>query len=211
MQTTRIPLAVKILYTAFMAVLVPGYWLNYGPTNFLYFCDLALIFALIGIWREDRLLIGIPAVGIMVPQVLWCMDFLTGLFGSSPLGMTAYMFNQESSLLLRGLSLFHGWLPFFLLWLVLRIGYDRRSFVGWWVVSWLAMFVAYFFMPVSKIEGQPLTPYNINYVYGLAEVSPQTDMPQNLWFGIMLVGVPFALALPAHLLMKRYLMRSSAS
>ena len=28
--------------------------------------------------------------------------------------MTAYMFNATNSLFLRGLSLFHGWLPFLL-------------------------------------------------------------------------------------------------
>jgi len=33
----RIPLWVKILYTGFMCVLVPYYWHDYGPTNFLYF------------------------------------------------------------------------------------------------------------------------------------------------------------------------------
>ena len=30
-----IPLWLKLAYTAFMAVLVPVYWANYGPTNFL--------------------------------------------------------------------------------------------------------------------------------------------------------------------------------
>ena len=35
----RIPLWLKLAYTAFMAVLVPVYLRNYGPTNFLYFCD----------------------------------------------------------------------------------------------------------------------------------------------------------------------------
>ena len=59
----RIPLALKLAYTAFMAVLVPVYWTNYGPANFFYFCDMALILTLIGVWREDALLISMPAVG----------------------------------------------------------------------------------------------------------------------------------------------------
>jgi hypothetical protein len=41
-------------------------------------------------------------------------------------GMTSYMFNPHSALFLRGLSLFHGWLPFLLCYLVFRLGYDRR-------------------------------------------------------------------------------------
>ena len=39
---SRVPLGLKLAYTAFMAVLVPVYWRYYGPTNFLYFCDVAL-------------------------------------------------------------------------------------------------------------------------------------------------------------------------
>ena len=35
-----------------MAVLVPVYLRNYGPTNFLYFCDVALIITLVGIWID---------------------------------------------------------------------------------------------------------------------------------------------------------------
>ena len=53
-QTARVPLAVKLAYSAFMALLLPVYWHYYGPTNFLYFCDIALILILIGIWPEIR-------------------------------------------------------------------------------------------------------------------------------------------------------------
>ena len=45
----RIPLWLKIAYTAFLAVMVPVYWANYGPTNFLYFCDVALLLTLVGV------------------------------------------------------------------------------------------------------------------------------------------------------------------
>ena len=51
-EARRIPLPAKVLFTAFMAVLVPTYWVNYGPTNFLYFCDVALFLTLVGIWTE---------------------------------------------------------------------------------------------------------------------------------------------------------------
>ena len=47
-----------------MAVLVPVYWYYYGPTNFLYFCDVALFLTLAGIWLESPLLISMCAVGI---------------------------------------------------------------------------------------------------------------------------------------------------
>ena len=59
----RIPLAVKLAFTGFTAVLVPFYWITYGPTNFLYYCDIALFFTLAAVWTEIPLLAGMPAVG----------------------------------------------------------------------------------------------------------------------------------------------------
>src|ERR1044072_356834 len=104
-MTHRLPLAFKLAYTAFVAVLIPVYWYYYGPTNFLYFCDVALIVSLVGIWLESSLLISMCAVGILIPQALWVLDFAAGVFGFQITGMTAYMFNSGNSLFLRGLSL----------------------------------------------------------------------------------------------------------
>ena len=92
----RIPLWIKLLYTAFTAVLVPVYWREYGPTNYLYFCDIALFLTLVGVWLESPLLLGIPAVGIFLPQMAWCVDFAAVLIGALvstdsgffPIGMT---------------------------------------------------------------------------------------------------------------------------
>src|SRR3954467_1012864 len=108
-KQSKLPMWLKIGFTGFMAVLIPVYWINYGPTNFLYFCDVALLLTLVGIWKENALLVSLPAVGILLPQVLWCTDFLIQLFGGKLTGMTGYMFDQDRSLFLRGLSLFHGW------------------------------------------------------------------------------------------------------
>ena len=72
----RLPLALKLGFTAFMAVLVPFYWITYGPTNFLYFCDVAMFFTLAAIWTESPLLASLPAVGLIVPQLVWCVDFV---------------------------------------------------------------------------------------------------------------------------------------
>ncbi len=79
--SNRVPLWLKLAYTAFMAVLVPVYWHYYGPTNFLYFCDLALLITLVGIWIESPLLVSMCAVGILAPQALWVADFLSTLAG----------------------------------------------------------------------------------------------------------------------------------
>jgi hypothetical protein len=118
MPDSRLPLWLKLVYTAFMAVLVPVYWYYYGPTNFLYFCDISLFLTLVGIWIESPLLVSMCAIGLLAPQTLWVVDFLLGLVGVHLTGMTDYMFTADHSLFLRSLSLFHGWLPFLLVFLV---------------------------------------------------------------------------------------------
>ena len=110
-QRRRIPLTAKLLYTAFVAVLVPVYWSYYGPTNFLYFCDTALLLTGIGMWLESALLISMCAVGILLPQILWLADFGTSFLGFHLTGMTGYMFDHNLPLFTRCLSFFHGWLP----------------------------------------------------------------------------------------------------
>src|SRR5262249_36285011 len=143
----RLPLWLKLAYTGFMFVLIPVYLSNYGVTNFLYFCDTALILALISIWTENSLPVSMAAVGILIPQFFWCVDFCCGLLGFQLTGLTAYMFDPHRSLFLRGLSLFHGWLPFLLLYLVLRLGYDRRALKAWTALAWALCLIAFFFLP----------------------------------------------------------------
>ena len=67
----RIPMWVKVSYTAFMCVFVPFYWYSYGPTNFLYFCDLALLLMLAGLWTDSALLLSTATTGILIPQIFW--------------------------------------------------------------------------------------------------------------------------------------------
>lgn len=195
----RLPLWLKLAYTGFLAVLIPVYWQNYGPTNFLYFCDVALLLTLIGMWRESKLIISMAAVGILAPQVLWVVDFVFGLCGGHLTGMTDYMFNHEKPLFLRGLSLFHGWLPFLLLYLVWRLGYDRRAFKSWTVLAWMLILWCYFVMPGPRVDAaQIATPVNINYVHGMSDTAAQTWMHPLAWLSLLLVGMPLLICLPVH-------------
>lgn len=199
----RVPLSLKFAYTAFMIVLVPVYWHHYGPTNFLYFCDAALFLTLIGLWIESPFLISMCAVGILAPQALWVIDFLFGIVGVTLVGITAYMFKHENSLFLRGLSLFHGWLPFLLAYLVWRLGYDRRGFPAWTVLSWALLLVCFFFMPPPD-PNAGLTPVNINYVFGPSDDAPQHWVAPYTRLAVMLAGMPLLLFLPVHILLTRY-------
>jgi hypothetical protein len=198
----RLPLWIKLAYTAFMAVLVPVYGYYYGPTNFLYFCDVALLITLVGVWIESPLLISMCAVGILAPQALWVIDFVANMVGIKLTGLTGYMFEEHRSLFLRGLSLFHGWLPFFLAFLVWKVGYDRRAFVTWTALAWVLMLICFFLMPPPN-PNAGLTPVNINYVWGLSDSAAQTWMPPLAWLAGMMIVLPAALFAPTHYVLAR--------
>jgi hypothetical protein len=205
----RIPLWLKLIYSAFMAVLVPVYLYYYGWTNFLYFCDVALILTLIAIWKESALLASMCAIGITVPQLVWVIDFVGIALGYPVVHMTAYMYNPNSALFLRGLSLFHGWLPFLLIYLVAKLGYDRRALVYWTVLAWMLILVCFFFMPPPN-PNAGLTPVNINYVWGLNDAAPQTWMPAWAWVvGVMMIGMPIICFLPVHFLFSRFMPKAT--
>lgn len=202
---TRVPLWVKWSYTAFVALLIPYYWQAYGPTNFLYFCDLALLITAVALWRESPLLASMPAVGILVPQAVWQADFLGGLAGLPLTGMTAYMFDPRLSLVARGLSLFHFWLPLVLVWLVWRLGYDRRAWPCWTALAGAVLLVCYLVMPPPPAPADdPYRPVNINYVFGLNDAGPQTWLHPHAYFALLLVGLPLVVFWPTHRLLARW-------
>jgi hypothetical protein len=201
-NASRVPLAVKLAYTAFMAVLIPVYWYYYGLTNFLYFCDAALLLTLIAIWPENALLISAACVGILVMQIYWVIDLLFNAAGHSLTGITDYMFDASHALFLRLLSLYHGWMPFLLVFLVWRIGYDRRGLICWIGLAWILILVAFFFMP-PPTPNPGLTPVNIDYVWGMGDTAAQTWMPPYVWLAGLMIGLPLFAFLPAHLLLSR--------
>lgn len=204
-KRNSIPLSLKVGFSLFMVILVPFYWQAYGPSNFLYFCDIALFLTLVGLWRESKLLISMAAVGILLPQFIWVIDFAGGFFGASLLGMTDYMFRDSISLFARGLSLFHGWLPFLLLFLVSRLDYDRRALAYWSVVAIAAMLVSYFFMPApGDILSHPNQPININYVYGFSETVKQQWLPDAGYLFALMIVLPLAVYWPTHQFLKRW-------
>jgi hypothetical protein len=196
----QIPVAVKLAYTLFVAVLVPNYWQAYSPWTFLYFCDVALLLTLPALWLESPILMSMPAVGLTLPQLLWVVDFVSG---SRLTGMTSYMYDAKLPLLVRGLSTFHGWLPFLMVWGVWRLGYDRRALAGWTLISTAVLLCSFFLAPAPPAPtNNPGLAVNINYVHGLSYTEPQTIMPPLLWLTVMIVGFPVVFYLPAHLIFR---------
>ena len=198
----KLPLGLKLAFTAFVAVLVPVYWTHYGPSNFLYFCDLALLMTLVGFWRESPLLVSMPAVGILAPQILWIADFALNFGGIHLTGMTDYMFDAAKPLYLRGLSLFHGWLPLLLVFSVAKLGYDRRAFKAWTALAWAAMLIAYFCFPGPSPETADAVA-NINYVYGMSATEPQHYVPGWVWLTGLMTLLPVVMFAPVHVVLGR--------
>jgi hypothetical protein len=207
-RTRKIPLAAKITFTVFLAVLLPVYLYTYGPTNFLWFCDAALILTVAGMWLESSLLTSMCAVGILLPQCLWLVDFVSRLLGFLPLGLTGYMFDPHLPLFTRGLSLFHGWLPLLLVWLLFRLGYDKRGLSAWTGLAAGLGFICYFFTPPAGAHlGNPNIPININYLYGFNNQQPQCWINQNLYVIVWLGALWLVAFLPTHLVLRKVFTR----
>lgn len=196
-----LPLWLKIGYTIFVGIVIAAYWPAYGPANFLWFCDAAAILTCIALWLESPLLAGSQAVAMTLSQTLWTLDFLTG---GHLLGISAYMFDPGIRLYVRGLSTFHIWMPVLLLWMVWRLGYDRRSIWLQIFVCW-ALLLASFLLtdPRQPRRGYPYESVNVNRVFGPQPVEVQHWMPPVAYLALQLVLYPLVIYWPTHLVLKR--------
>lgn len=52
----QISLWIKIAYTAFVLILIPIYWKEWGAAHFLWFSDIALLLSLPALWTESSLI-----------------------------------------------------------------------------------------------------------------------------------------------------------
>jgi hypothetical protein len=186
----NVPRWLAVLATLYLCVLVPVYWRHYGPSNFLWFSDIALFMAVAALWLGGRtpgpLLASMAALAAMLLDTAWDVDFLLHLVGGREVfGLANYMFDPGYPLYLRLLSLFH--MP--LIW---RLGYDRRAFVAQTVVAWI-VFVAIYLINPDK---------NINWVFGFGE-SRQTRVHPLLWLIGMMLAYPTLIHVPTHLLLRK--------
>ncbi|CAN0542991.1 unnamed protein product, partial [Ectocarpus sp. 12 AP-2014] len=74
----KIPLWLKISYTLMVLVIIPVYWRDLGPANFLWFSDIALFALVAALWLENRLINSTMAVAVLFLESAWVLDFLTG-------------------------------------------------------------------------------------------------------------------------------------
>lgn len=187
-----ISLAIKFSYTLFVCVLVPVYWRHYGLANFLWFSDLALLIGLVAVWLESPLLASMQAISVLLLELVWITDFLVRLVtGKRIIGIAEYMFKPDKPLFVRGLSLFHLALPFFLVWLVYFLGYDPRAWIAQTFLFWTVVLMCYFFTEPSE---------NINWVFGIGS-EPQMKISPGVYLVSLMIVIPACVYLPTHFLL----------
>lgn len=193
----KLPLWLKVIYTIFVVVLVPVYWVEHGPSNFLWGSDIALLVTVVALWRENRFFISIMAVGVLLPELVWNIDFIARIIagGDDVFGLsgTRYMYNPDIPLYVRSLSLFHVFMPAVLIFALLRLGYDSRGLLAQCILAWVVLPVSYFFTDPQR---------NINGVFGHGETI-QTAMPGELYLLLLMVLYPALVYIPTHLILKK--------
>lgn len=184
-----IPLEVKIAYTVMVAAIVVIYWVKYGPGNFLWGSDIALIGAVPALWLEHALLASMLTVGVLLPEVLWNLSYFWRLLtGRSFTGLADYMFDPAKPRWLRAVSLFHVPLPFLLLWMVFAFGYDRDALLWQTLFGWALL-------PLTIWLTDPKE--NVNWVHRPGNI-PTGRLTTNQYRAVLAVAVPLVVYLPTH-------------
>jgi hypothetical protein len=189
-----LPLWPKILYTVFLAVIVPAYWVKNGPANFLWFSDIALLVTGAALWLESNLLASAMALGVFLPEGLWNVSYFGRLLtGARVSSLADYMFDARKSRFMRGLSLLlHVGMPAALVWMLIRLGYDSGALVVQTVLAWVVLPVTYAVTDPAK---------NINWVFGLGH-PPRRRLSPRLYLLVLMIGFPLLVYLPTHFLLR---------
>jgi len=184
----RIPLWIKVLWTVCVIAWIPLYWRQYGPQNFLFFCDLGNLFITAGLWMESSLIFSWQASGLLLFQTVFIIDVAgTFLSGRHWIGGTEYMFDPHIPLSIRLLSLFHVVTPPLLLWAIARLGYDGRGWKYQTLTAWIVVPINYFWRPE----------YDVNWARG-PFFREQHVVPGLSYLLAYLIVVPVSIYYPTH-------------
>lgn len=190
----RLPLWLKCAWTLWLPLWSIAYYGYYGPTTFLWLCDIGNFVLAVALWSESSLLFSWQAVSVLLVQSLWTVDYALALLtGTHFVGGTEYMFDPQIPFAIRSLSWFHGATPPVLCYGLLRLGYDRRA-LG---LQALATSVV---LPISYLFGPDR---NLNWVFGPFD-RVQTLAPSWLYLAVCMVAYPLLLGLPVHWLLRRW-------
>lgn len=207
-----LPAWLRAAYVAFCVPWLIAYWTYFGWQFLLWFCCLAAVYALIGCVTQRALWFSLAAIAALGIQLVYTLDFI-GLCvtGRSPTGATAYMLEASRPLALRALSLFHVWMPLFVLYALHRLGYERRAL-------WLQTLVALCILPICYVAFDPSVntndahmpmvaglpfdrDFNINWVHAFYDRPEPGVGSGRLW--AMWIGYPLLVHLPTHLILSK--------
>lgn len=190
--TPLVPLWVKVAWTVMVVSIVIVYWRHRGPANFLWFSDIAFLALVPGLWLESQFIVSLTACMVIVPETLWSVSFFGRLLRLPRItGLADYMFEEQSPLWLRAVSLFHIPLLAVIVWGPWRLGYDPNVLPWVLVITWIVLLFT---------RWQTESERNINHVYRFpfaagAELTPVQHM------AVLMIGLPVLLQLPGHLLL----------
>ena len=189
----RIPLWLKLAWTAWLLLWAPAYFKHYGAQNFLFFCDLGNLLIAAALWLESRLIFSWQAVALLVFQTLYALDYIGALLlGKHFIGGTEYMFDQSVPILVRALGLYHLIVPAMLLWAIHRLGYDPRALKWATLTCWIVVPINFLWRPAN----------NVNWARGFGH--EQHAVLPWLYLAAYLIVIPVAIYWPTHLLLKRW-------
>src|SRR5207237_4198357 len=141
----HLPFPLKIFTTVFISILIPTYAIHYGWANFLWLSDIALFGTILALWLDSALVASMMAVGALVLETAWIVDFFGHLLmRRSLLGLSDYMFDPRNPVFIRALSLFHLVLPGLVLWMVWRLGYHSRAWLFQALLTWVIFLLSSF-------------------------------------------------------------------
>jgi hypothetical protein len=144
-----IPAAVKWALAIWLAAWLPLHLLFHPAHSLLWMCAYGNLIVVLGLCREDRLLVSWQSVSLLVPQTLYAAEALARLATGMRGGGTSYLFDAALPLAVRALSAFHFVMPAVLLWGVARLGYDRRALPLQWVTALLVSLASLAVGPIN--------------------------------------------------------------
>ena len=192
----RVPLALKIGWTLWVAVWIPFYWHQWGPSTFLWFCDLANFLILAALWTESGLLFSWQAVSVLLFQIAFTVDVLGRVvLGRHLIGGTEWVFNDAKiPLYIKLLSVgMHLGAPPLLICSVRKLGYDRRALL-------LQVATVCVLLPVCWLGLD--ADLNLNWVYRPFG-KEQKWMAPVLYLFVCIVGYTLLVFVPTHFLLNR--------
>ena len=115
--------------------------------------------------------------------------------------MTVYMWDDSRAMGVRLLSLFHVPMPPLMIWLVWRLGYDRRALLVQTILAWVVLPVSY---ALAREDN------NINWTLGFGTQQPNPLFKAPLvHVALLMVTFPLLLYVPMHFLLRRLFGRES--